>query len=517
MDKPGDVSRRLNSLKMRLDQVSRAWSVNDYESLLKFYVSIIPSIMEAERCGIFVVEPGADQVYLKCGTGLQEREIVAPMRGSVVGEAISSGECIIRNDLDRQPGFHKTLVSKTKFVTHTMACAPIRSLTEQSIAGAIQVLNKEGGQPFTEDDGRLLQEVADYLAMAIENILINDEMLLISSQLNHEIQRMWQPHEDFIAESRLMQNVLDKVQAVSATPVSVLIQGESGTGKEVIARMIHACGDRKDEPFVAVNCASIPENLMESEFFGYEKGAFTGAVTSRKGRFEEAHGGSLFLDEVGEMPSSIQAKFLRALQEGEGCRLGSNTPRRYDVRIISATNRDLEREVAAGSFREDLFYRLFSVEISLPPLRERREDIIPLAAFFLGRVSERFGRRTGGFAPDVVDVLEEYPWPGNVRQLQHEIERLVALTPEGEKITLQHSSSALRNAGPSCAVLEVPGQSSASLSERVNQLEIECIQAALKESAGNKRKTSRLLGITRQGLDKKIKRYGIDISAENNK
>jgi transcriptional regulator with GAF, ATPase, and Fis domain len=517
MDKPGDVSQRLSSLKMRLDQVNRSWSVNDYESLLKFYVSIIPNIMEAERCGIFVVEPGADHVYLKCGTGLQERDIVAPIRGSVVGEAISSGECIIRNDLEHRPGFHKTLASKTKFVTRTMACAPIRSLTEQSIAGAIQVLNKQGGQSFTEDDGRRLQEVADYLAMAIENILINDEMLLISSQLNNEIRRMWPPHEDFIAESRLMQNVLDKVHAVSATPVSVLIQGESGTGKEIIARMIHACGDRKDGPFVAVNCASIPENLMESEFFGYEKGAFTGAVTSRKGRFEEAHGGSLFLDEVGEMPQSIQAKFLRALQEGEGCRLGSNTPRRYEVRIISATNRDLEEEVAAGSFREDLFYRLFSVEISIPPLRERREDIVPLATFFLNRVSERFGRTTGGFAPEVIDVLEEYPWPGNVRQLQHEIERLVALTPEGEKITLQHSSSALRNVELSCAVLEVPGESSASLSERVKQLEIECIRAALKESSGNKRQTSRLLGITRQGLDKKIKRYGIDISEETDK
>jgi DNA-binding NtrC family response regulator len=235
-----------------------------------------------------------------------------------------------------------------------------------------------------------------------------------------------------IAESRVMQNVLSTVRAVSRSPVSVLLRGESGTGKEVIARMIHRGSDRKNKPFVAVNCAAIPENLMESEFFGYEKGAFTGAVGSRGGRFEEAHGGTLFLDEIGDMPLSIQPKFLRVLQEGEGSRLGSNKPVRYDLRVISAVNRDIRKEVAEGRFREDLFYRIFSVEVDIPPLRERREDIVPLTLFFINTVQKRFQRKIAGFPAEVLTFFEEYPWPGNVRQLLHEVERLVALTPEAE-------------------------------------------------------------------------------------
>jgi transcriptional regulator with PAS, ATPase and Fis domain len=254
---------------------------------------------------------------------------------------------------------------------------------------------------------------------------------------------------------------------------------------------------------------------MESEFFGYEKGAFTGAVSSRKGKFEEADGGTLFMDEIRDMPMVIQPKFLRVIQEGEGSRLGSNKINRYDMRIISATNKDLRQEVAAGLFREDLFYRIFSVDIYIPSLRERREDIVPLSLFFLDNISKRFKKKNAGFSPEVLDFFEGYDWPGNVRQLIHEIERMVALTPEVEQVSLEHCSQELRNWRQSQSIVDLKNESALSMPAKVKELEIRCIKDALLETGGNKVQTSRLLGITRPGLDKKLKRYGIDNPAKN--
>lgn len=516
MPPPDDVNQRLDSLKVRLEQVSRAWTINDYESLLKFHVSIVPKIMGAERCSIFVVEPGTDRIWLKYGTGLKEKEIMPPKEGSIVGDAISSGKWIIANDLHKMSGYHTTTASKTRFVTSNLMCAPIKSLTEQGITGAIEVLNKHGGGDFSDEEGELLQEIASYLSMAIENILLNQEILQISNRLNHEIERLWKEDIQFIANSRLMQNILNTVCVISTSPVNVLIHGESGTGKELIARMIHKGGDRRDKPFISVNCASIPENLVESEFFGCEKGAYTGAVSSRRGFLEEANGGTLFMDEIRDMPLVIQPKFLRVIQEGEGYRLGSNKPVRYDLRIISATNKDLRKEVAEGLFREDLFYRIFSVDIYIPPLRERREDIVPLALLFINNVSRKFKKKNVCFSPEILNFFEECPWPGNVRQLLHEVERLVALTPEGEPVSLKHCSQELQSWRSSRTISDLKFESGLSLPAKIKELEIDCIKDALLEAGGNKRQASRLLGITRQGLDKKLKRYDIHNSLKSN-
>ncbi|MBW2467068.1 MAG: sigma-54-dependent Fis family transcriptional regulator, partial [Deltaproteobacteria bacterium] len=288
----------------------------------------------------------------------------------------------------------------------------------------------------------------------------------------------------------------------------VLLLGENGTGKELIARMIHEASDRGDKPFVAVNCASIPEHLMESEFFGYEKGAFTGADHSRKGRFEEANGGTLMLDEIADMPLTIQPKFLRAIQEGEGSRLGSNKIIKYDFRIISATNKDLRKELEENRFREDLFFRLFSVEIGLPPLHKRKEDIVPLALGFLEEISRRFNKKIAGFSPELLNLFEDYSWPGNVRQLRSEVERLVALTPEGEVIGPEKCSRELLSATP---VIEQKEETLSSLSipDQVKSLETKLIEKALADSNGNRVKAAEALGITRQGLHKKMKRYEI--------
>ncbi len=373
--KPVLIRRRLAELKHRLKQVANAWTVDDYEAVLDFYVRILPKIMKAERCTIYIIEMGTDKICSMFGTGIRKEQIQPPRKGSIAGEVISTGKGTIKNDLETSPGYHTQMDAKTGFVTINSLCYPIKSLTGHGVTGAIQVLNKKGG-PFIPQDMVQLEAVADYLSISIESIILNQEILRISNQLNKEYERFDKGYlidTPFIADSPVMQEVIDEVESVSDIPVNVLIQGENGTGKELIARMIHESGDRRDGSFVAVNCSAIPENLMESEFFGYEKGAFTGAAQRRKGRFEEADGGTLFLDEIADMPLSIQPKFLRVVQEREGSRLGSNKLIRYNLRIICATNKDLRTEIKKGNFREDLFFRLFSVAIRLPSLSERKD------------------------------------------------------------------------------------------------------------------------------------------------
>jgi transcriptional regulator with GAF, ATPase, and Fis domain len=507
--------KRIAELKLRLERVSQAWTVDDYTSLVKFYVKILPKITGAERCTIYIIEIGTEKICSIFGTGLEDRKIEPPRDGSIVGEVISTGKGIVVNDLDKREGFHTSVDVETGFSTRNMICVPIKSATTHGMTGAIQVLNKRLHGSFTKEDFAQLEEVATYLSLSIENIIINQEILRISDQMNREYERFEKDFSFdtlFVAESQAMREVLDLAKLVSKTPVNVLLQGENGSGKELIARMIHEASDRCDKPFVAVNCASIPEHLMESEFFGYEKGAFTGADHSRKGRFEEANGGTLLLDEIADMPLTIQPKFLRAIQEGEGSRLGSNKLIKYDFRIISATNKDLRKELEESRFREDLFFRLFSVEIHLPPLHERKEDIVPLALAFLEEISRRFNKKVAGFTPELLNLFEDYHWPGNVRQLRSEVERLVALTPEGTVIGPEKCSRELLSISPASGRRDEI-VSSLSIPDQVKSLEMKLIKKALAESNGNRVKAADALGITRQGLHKKMKRYLIDTAA----
>ncbi|MFC1825859.1 sigma 54-interacting transcriptional regulator [Thermodesulfobacteriota bacterium] len=507
--KPIVVRKRLAELRHRLKQTANAWTVEDYEALLDFYVRILPKIMSAERCTIYIVEMGTDKIWSMVGTGIRRKQIQPPRKGSIAGEAISTGKGIIKNDLDKLEGYHTKVDAETGFITRNSVCYPIKSLTSHGPTGAVQVLNKHD-EIFKQDDVVLLERVANCLSTSIESIMLNQEILRISNQLNKEYERFDKRYlldTPFVAESPAMLEVLDLVESVSNTPVNVLIQGEHGTGKELIARLIHEQSDRGNGPFVAVNCSAIPENLMESEFFGYEKGAFTGAVQRRKGRFEEANAGTLFLDEVADMPLSIQPKFLRVIQEREGSRLGSNKLVQYNFRVICASNKDLKTQLQDGNFREDLFFRLFSVEIRLPPLRERKGDIVALSMTFIEDICNLFNKKITGFSPDVLNLFENYNWPGNVRQLRQEIERLVALTPEGEFITLDKCSKELLGADngmdPIHLNFEVP------LADQVQALEIKLISGALEETGGNRIKAANLLGITRQGLYNKLKRYKI--------
>jgi transcriptional regulator with GAF, ATPase, and Fis domain len=520
MKKNTDISeallakKRLAELKLRLERVSQSWTLDNYQAFARFYVNILPKIMGAERCTLYIIEMATEKICSIFGTGLEERQIEPPRKGSVVGEVISTGNGIIVNDLEAREGYHTNIDGETGFVTRNMICAPIKSGTTQGVTGAIQILNKRLQGSFRKEDLAQLEEIATYLSMSIENIIVNQEILRISNQMNQEFERLDKEQTFdslFVAESQAMREVLDLARLVSSTPVNVLLQGENGTGKELIARMIHEASDRRDQPFVAVNCASIPEHLMESEFFGYEKGAFTGADHSRKGRFEEANGGTLLLDEIADMPLTIQPKFLRAIQEGEGSRLGSNKLISYDFRIISATNKNLRKEQEAGRFREDLYFRLFSVEIRLPPLRDRRADVVPLALAFLEEISRRFNKKISGFSPELLNLFEDYNWPGNVRQLRSEVERLVALTPESNVMGPEKCSRELLSlTGPITESRPVDSFGGLSIPDQVKALEIRLIERALQESNGNRVKAAESLGITRQGLHKKMKRYEMD-------
>lgn len=322
-------------------------------------------------------------------------------------------------------------------------------------------------------------------------------------RLEHEIGRAGRFGE-MVGASAKMQALYEAVEMVAETDASVVIEGETGTGKELVARTLHARSRRREGVFLAVNCGALPETLLDAELFGHVKGAFTGAAADRAGRFEEASGGTLFLDEVAELAPASQVKLLRAVQEGEITRLGESRPRRVDVRIVAATNRDLADLAARGEFREDLFYRLRVVPLRVPPLRERREDIPDLVAHFVARLNDKYGRQVRGFSPEAMDRLTRFDWPGNVRQLEHAVEHAFAVTPASE------AALPLKSLPPEVADIRGPASAPAARRPAAPADERAAVEDALARAGGNKAQAARLLGITRAGLYKKLKRLGIE-------
>jgi two-component system, NtrC family, response regulator AtoC len=309
----------------------------------------------------------------------------------------------------------------------------------------------------------------------------------------------------FVAASPALQAALDVVARVAAHRTTVLVTGESGVGKEVIARAIHRASPRADQAFVGINCAAIPESLLESELFGHVRGAFTGASADKAGLFEQAHGGTLLLDEIGEMPLPLQAKLLRVLQESEIRRVGDERARRVDVRVLAATARDLAAEVRAGAFREDLFYRLHVVTIHVPPLRERREDIAPLAGHFAARLGARLGRPIG-VSPAGAEWLEAQPWPGNVRELENAIERAAVLSGKDVLEPADFEDPPARV--PARGASSLPGRGT-TLRDSVDAAERDAILRALESEGGNRRAAAKRLGISLRTLFYKLDRHGI--------
>jgi DNA-binding NtrC family response regulator len=385
----------------------------------------------------------------------------------------------------------------------------LRAMHERGVAAAAVVLTGYGTIESAVEAMKL--GAADYLikdARPQEILLTLERVLRLASlkrenaRLRREIGRL-QGFGELIGESTSMQAIYRLIDAVSQNKSTVLLTGESGTGKELVARTIHQRGVLHEAPFVAINCAGLSETLLDSQLFGHRRGAFTGAVADHDGVFRAATGGTLLLDEVAEVPIGLQAKFLRAIQEREVTPLGSSRPVPVDVRLIAATNRDLEAEVRDGTFRADLFYRLNVVHIDLPSLRARREDIPRLVDHFLARYSEQYEVSAKRFAPDALDALVAFDWPGNIRQLQNAIERAFALSA-ADVVTLDDLPPAIR--GGAAPTVMSPVSASASI-PRLADAERMLIEAALRKAAGNKNEAARLLGIDRQRLYRKIEKY----------
>ncbi len=314
-------------------------------------------------------------------------------------------------------------------------------------------------------------------------------------------------HSDLISQSPKMKEVLKIIQKVSDSPSTVLITGESGTGKELVARALHNRSSRSQNSFIAINCSAIPSTLIESELFGYERGAFTGAVTSKPGRFELANHGTLFLDEIGEISQEMQAKLLRILQNSEIERVGGIHTIKIDIRLISATNKDLMEEVKKGNFREDLYYRLNVVPIYLPPLRERLEDFPTLVDFFIEKYNKKLGKKIQGMDEQAMRILSQFEWPGNIRQLENVIERMILLN-EGDRLTLKSIPKEISGDTPLAVSMPSPSSSFKKIvKETTQKIEKDLILKALEETHGNVTRAAKKLGISRKSLQNKIKDY----------
>lgn len=383
------------------------------------------------RCLHLVASAGASRVTSEDWTRLDGAFRRFPLGVRKVGHVGATGEALQQHRLRDETRWIARLDWAQREGIESFGCQPL--IFRGEILGVLAVFRRVGGQ---EEEFRSLRAFADQAAIAIANARAFEEIQRLQHQLQLENDYLREEvratNSTIIGDSPALKETLAQVQLVAPTEANVLILGESGTGKELIARAIHENSLRRTRPLIKVNCASVPRELFESEFFGHVKGSFTGALRDRTGRFQLADGGTLFLDEVGEIPLELQSKLLRVLQEGEFERVGDERTRKVDVRIIAATNRDLLRESATGRFREDLYYRLSVFPLSLPPLRERREDVPLLARHFLVQSCQRLQRPVLRLSSADVELLQRYDWPGNIRELQNVIERAVVISPRGE-------------------------------------------------------------------------------------
>ncbi len=364
-------------------------------------------------------------------------------------------------------------------------------LSADKVARQVQDLDRELA---------MLSSVSELLAKSVHNRAVEEE----NRRLRHLLGRSRSPSAEIIGHSGAMQNLFGMIAQVADSNTTVLVYGETGTGKELVARAIHKNSPRLRGPLVQVNCAAIPDTLLESELFGHERGAFTGAIHQRRGRFEEAQGGTIFLDEIGELSAAAQAKLLRVLQEKQFQPLGSSRVVRVDVRVIAATNRNLEQDLASGRFRADLFYRLNVFPLFLPPLRERGSDIILLADHFILKYTKQLGKPAKKVSPAVAEILLAYRWPGNVRELENCIERAVLVAP-GETIEPVHLPPSLQ-----ISLQGAQKKEQGRLTAVVEEQERELITNALRETRGNQTRAARLLGTTKRIIQYRIRKMGID-------
>jgi Nif-specific regulatory protein len=428
---------------------------------------------------------------------------VSPFLASTV---MHEGEAVLARNVEDDSTLG-TRDSKGFIESTSVICAPIRQ--DGRVVGLVHLYSTRADRMLDPEDLEFTLAVADNLALALKNLGRQQELAENLSQTQSEVvqlRRRLGAESEIVGSSLPMQRLQQSIQQAAPSRATVLIRGESGVGKELVARAIHFSSPRKKGPFVCLNCAALSETLLESELFGHEKGAFTGATERKIGKFEAADLGTLMLDEIGEMSPSIQAKFLRVLEGHPFERVGGNQAIKVDVRAIAATNRDLEKDVADGRFRRDLYFRLHVVEILVPPLRKRVEDLVELAAYFLDRFNQETGKKIRGFTPPAIESLQRYRWPGNVRELKNVIERAVVLA-RSDRIDVDDLT--LSNLAPSGDSGETPLPVSRYEPTTIEEMERRHILATLHAEGWNKSKTAAVLGIERSTLDRKIRRYDL--------
>ena len=431
-------------------------------------------------------------------------------RLGIAGAAALTGKLINVPDTQQDSRFYPGIDMRTKKRTRNILAVPLKGKTDE-VLGVLEVMNKKVGT-FTKTDEVTGAMLAEQAALAIETTQMVNELRRQHDELVQENEQLWKEVEgkfvtqNLIGTSSRMQDIVRLIDQIRDSSVDVLITGENGTGKELVAKAIHYNSPRARRPFVALNCAALPEHLVESELFGIERGVATG-VDPRIGKFEQANGGTLFLDEVGDLGLNEQAKILRVLQERTLERVGGRTVHAVDVRVLAATNKQLDALIKEGAFRQDLYYRLRVVHIQTPALREIPEDVPLLAFYFLNKYCQEMKKEPKHLSPQAQRALQAHPWPGNVRELENEMKRL-AVTARRSKISEQDLDDVIRSGHMPLARL--PSSSSFSLHQAVADLEQSLIQEALHQNKYNQVHTAKALGLSRQGLIKKMKRYGIE-------
>jgi transcriptional regulator with GAF, ATPase, and Fis domain len=401
----------------------RLMEIKDVSELLKTLMDAVIEATHADKGFLLLVRDETPEIAV--ARNMRQEDIpdgVRHLSDSIVSKVLTQRRPLIVSDALHHEEF-KTSESVMNLKLCSVMCAPL--IAQGQLLGLLYVGNDNVVNLFEEKSLDVLTVFAGQAALILQNALLLNQLKSDRDRLQEKLE--FKRFGDIVGSCPGLVEVFKKVEKVAGTDISVLITGETGTGKELIAREIHNRSPRKNGPFVVVNCGAIPENLMESELFGHVRGAFTGAVATRQGKFQQADGGTLFLDEIGEMPVTLQVKLLRALQERVVIKVGDSKPERCDIRVVAATHRNLEERIRTGEFREDLYYRLNVVNLHLPPLRERGDDVIVIAKFLLQKYAEEYGSRVKGFTPNALIAMRKYAWPGNVRQLENRIKKALVL------------------------------------------------------------------------------------------
>jgi Nif-specific regulatory protein len=505
----GDAPR--TSLEALSEIAAAVNSVREPERLLERVLEIAMQTLDAERGFVFLEDPAAATGFAVRASrnftadeidGLTNASAQGAPRGALPGDGVEGSASAVRAVLasgeplllyeteadERFGGTRSVIIQKIQ----SIACVPLRLKGRQIGAIYLDSVSRRGR--FTRESLPFLVAFADQAAVAIENAQLMHRLQEENSRLRTEVRRQ-HGFDGIVGQSARMRDTFEMVSRVIDTDATVMITGESGTGKELIARALHYNGPRAAKPFVAIFCGSLPDDLLESELFGHRKGSFTGAMADKKGLFEAADGGTIFLDEVGDLSAKLQTSLLRVLQVGEIKRVGDTQTRRVDVRVVSATNKDLAVEIAARTFREDLLYRLNTIHVELPPLRHRRDDVPLLAAHFLEKFAVGPRARIRGFTPEALDLLKQYRWPGNVRELENTVERAVVLA-RGEFVTPED--------------LRLPASEPEAVADPdvpLKEVERRHVLRALEHHDGNVSETARVLGVSRRWLHYRLKEW----------